>query len=153
MKLKSLFWAVIIILVANVVQAKPQFGRALLFNENWRFNLSDVKEGSQPELNDSKWRLLNLPHDWSVEGIYSPDKASATGYLPGGIAWYRKKFTVPVSEKENKVFIYFEGVYNHSEVFVNGHSVGKRPNGYISFMYDLTPFLSLIHISEPTRPY
>ncbi len=141
MKLKSLFWTVIIILVANVVQAKPQFGRALLFNENWRFNLSDVKEGAQPELNDSKWRLLNLPHDWSVEGVYSPDKASATGYLPGGIAWYRKKFTVPVSEKENKVFIYFEGVYNHSEVFVNGHSVGKRPNGYISFLYDLTPFL------------
>ena len=141
MRLKSFLGATILILAATVVQAKPQFGRALLFNENWRFNLSDEKEGAQPELDDSKWRVLNLPHDWSVEGVYSPDKASATGYLPGGIAWYRKTFTVPDSEKGNNVYIYFEGVYNHSEVFVNGQSVGKRPNGYISFMYDLTPFL------------
>ncbi|MCX6327227.1 MAG: DUF4982 domain-containing protein [Bacteroidia bacterium] len=141
MKIKSLLSAVILFLVTGIVQAKPQFGRALLFNENWRFNLSDEKDGNQPGLNDSKWRLLNLPHDWSVEGVYSPDKASATGYLPGGIAWYRKTFTVPDTEKGNNVFIYFEGVYNHSEVFVNGHSVGKRPNGYISFMYDLTPYI------------
>lgn len=141
MTLKSFLGAAILILAATVVQAKPQFGRALLFNENWRFNLSDEKEGAQPGFNDSKWRLLNLPHDWSVEGVYSPDKASATGYLPGGIAWYRKSFTVPETEKGNDVFIYFEGIYNHSEVFVNGQSVGKRPNGYISFMYNLTPFL------------
>jgi len=141
MTLKSVLGAAILLLAASLLQAKPQFGRALLFNENWRFILSDVKDGSQPGLDDSKWRLLDLPHDWSVEGVYSPDKASATGYLPGGIAWYRKTFTVPVTEKGNNAFIYFEGVYNHSEVFVNGHSVGKRPNGYISFMYDLTPFV------------
>jgi beta-galactosidase len=141
MTIKSFLGAAILILTASVPQAKPQFGRASLFNENWRFILSDVKEGSQPQLDDSKWRLLDLPHDWSVEGVYSPDKASATGYLPGGIAWYRKTFTVPGTEKGNNAFIYFEGVYNHSEVFINGHSLGKRPNGYISFMYDLTPWL------------
>lgn len=141
MTLKSFLGAALIILAATFVQAKPQFGKAFLFNENWRFNLSDVKEGAQPELDDSKWRVLNLPHDWSVEGVYSPDKASATGYLPGGIAWYRKTFTVPETEKGNNVYIYFEGVYNHSEVFINGQPIGIRPNGYISFMYDLTPFL------------
>ncbi|MDO9154916.1 MAG: glycoside hydrolase family 2 TIM barrel-domain containing protein, partial [Paludibacter sp.] len=141
MKLKSFFRVAVFLLVASALQAKPQFGKAVLFNENWRFNLSDVKEGAQPGLDDSKWRQLNLPHDWTVEGVYSPDKASATGYLPGGIAWYRKTFTVPVTEKEKKVYIYFEGIYNHSEVFINGNSVGKRPNGYISFMYDLTPYL------------
>ncbi len=141
MRLKTFLCAVILVIATNVLQAKPQFGKAFLFNEGWRFNLSDVKDGAHPELDDSKWRVLNLPHDWSVEGVYSPDKASATGYLPGGIAWYRKTYTVPETEKGNKVFIYFEGVYNHSEVFVNGQSVGKRPNGYISFMYDLTPFL------------
>jgi len=81
MNIKSFLLVAIIFLATGVIQAKPQFGRALLFNESWRFNLSDVKEGAQPGLDDSKWRLLDLPHDWSVEGVYSPDKASATGYL------------------------------------------------------------------------
>lgn len=141
MKVKLLLSIVVLLLIANTNQAKPQFGRDLLFNDNWRFTLSDVKGGESTSLDDSKWRLLNLPHDWTVEGTYSPDKASATGYLPGGIGWYRKNFIVPESEKGNKTFIYFEGVYNHSEVFINGKTVGKRPNGYISFMYDLTPYI------------
>lgn len=141
MKLKKILGAVAFLLMAATIQAKPQFGQAELFNINWRFYLSDVKEASIPGFDDSKWRQLDLPHDWSVEGTLSPDKASCTGYLPGGIGWYRKTFTVADSEKGKKVFIYFEGVYNHSEVFINGVSVGKRPNGYISFMYDLTPYL------------
>jgi beta-galactosidase/beta-glucuronidase len=141
MRLRLFSSTLFLFLLVNYAQAKPQFGRAFLFNENWKFILSDVKDGAQPGLDDSKWRLLNLPHDWSVEGIYSPDKASCTGYLPGGIAWYRKTFTVSEAEKGNSTFIYFEGVYNHSEVFINGQSLGKRPNGYISFMYDLTPYL------------
>jgi len=140
MKLKLII-GTLAILILNTIQAKPQFGKAILFNDGWRFSLSNEKEGANPKLDDSKWRQLNLPHDWSVEGSYSPDRASCTGYLPGGIGWYRKTFTVPVSEKDKKVYIYFEGVYNHSEVFINGNSVGKRPNGYISFMYDLTPYL------------
>jgi beta-galactosidase len=123
------------------VLAKPQFGKAELFNNNWRFKLSDVKNGADIHLDDSGWRLLNLPHDWTIEGVYSPDRASCSGYLTGGIGWYRKNFTIPASEKDKKIYIYFEGVYNHSEVFINGTSVGKRPNGYISFMYDLTPYL------------
>ncbi|MEI8113290.1 MAG: sugar-binding domain-containing protein [Bacteroidia bacterium] len=140
-KLK-LFLAITAIFIAVViVQAKPQFGKAELFNTNWRFNLSDLKEASSADFDDSKWNVIDLPHDWSVKGTLSPDKASCTGYLPGGIGWYRKSFTVPDSEKGNKVFIYFEGVYNHSEVFINGTSVGKRPNGYISLMYDLTPYI------------
>ncbi|MDP4238431.1 MAG: glycoside hydrolase family 2 TIM barrel-domain containing protein [Bacteroidota bacterium] len=141
MKLKLSFVVAALIFATTMLQAKPQFGKAVLFNENWRFNLSDIKEGANPGLDDSKWRQLDLPHDWSVEGTFSPDKASCTGFLPGGIGWYRKTFTVPANEKNNKVFVYFEGVYNHSEVFINGTSVGKRPNGYISFMYDLTPYL------------
>ncbi len=144
-KLK-LFLAISAIFIAvGIVQAKPQFGRAELFNTNWRFNLSDVKEASTSAFDDSKWSVIDLPHDWSVKGTLSPDKASCTGYFPGGIGWYRKSFTVPDSEKGNKVFIYFEGVYNHSEVFINGISVGKRPNGYISFMYDLTPYIKSGH--------
>ena len=141
MRFKLLLNTLLLLVLMNIVQAKPQFGKALLFNENWKFLLSNIKDGALPGLDDSKWRLLSLPHDWSVEGVCSPDKASCTGYLPGGIAWYRKTFTVPETEKGNNTYIYFEGVYNHSEVFINGHSLGKRPNGYISFMYDLSPYL------------
>ena len=141
MKLKLIYGLTLLILAVSSVNAKPQFGKTQLFNDNWKFTLSDVKDGANPSLDDSKWRALDLPHDWSIEGVYSPDKASCTGYLPGGIGWYRKTFNIPESEKGNKIFIYFEGVYNNSEVFINGNSVGKRPNGYISFMYDMTPFL------------
>ncbi|HNW55249.1 MAG TPA: glycoside hydrolase family 2, partial [Bacteroidales bacterium] len=139
--MKKIIATSIILWVTIAASAKPQFGTAVNFNQNWRFILSDVKEGSKPGLDDSHWRMLDVPHDWSVEGLYSPDRASCTGYLPGGIGWYRKTFEVPESEKGRKVFIYFEGVYNQSEVFINGTSVGKRPNGYISFMYDLTPYI------------
>lgn len=142
MKMKTFLWGVVFTLFAASVQAKPQFGQAELFNKNWKFHLSDNKEAAEPSFDDARWRNLNLPHDWSVEGPYSPDKASCTGYLPGGIGWYRKSFVVPESRKGEKVFIYFEGVYNRSEVFINGVSVGKRPNGYISFMYDLTPYIN-----------
>lgn len=143
MKQKFIFAIVVFLIATNSIQSKPQFGKALLFNADWQFNLSDVNDGANPALDDSKWRQLNLPHDWSVEGTYSPDRASCTGYLPGGIGWYRKTFTVPPTEKGKSVFIYFEGVYNRSEVFINGISVGKRPNGYVSFMYDLTPHLKI----------
>ncbi|MHB9143393.1 MAG: glycoside hydrolase family 2, partial [Paludibacter sp.] len=85
MKVKLFLTTAFVFLAVTALQAKPQFGRDLLFNDNWRFMLSDVKEAANPDLDDSKWRLLNLPHDWTVEGVYSPDKASATGYLPGGI--------------------------------------------------------------------
>lgn len=84
---------------------------------------------------------MQLPHDWSVKLPLSPTLASATGYLPGGIGWYQKKIDIPASEKGEQFYLYFEGVYNRSEVFVNGKSVGYRPNGYISFSYDITPFI------------
>jgi beta-galactosidase len=137
-----LFAACLLLTVFSApIYAKPQFGDASLFNHQWKFSLTDPKEAAQPGFDDSKWRTLDLPHDWSVEGTYSPDKASCTGYLPGGIAWYRKSFEVPSDKQGEKVYIYFEGIYNRSEVFINGQSVGFRPNGYVSFMYDLTPHI------------
>jgi beta-galactosidase len=142
MTLKSFSTAMLLLLATLAINAKPQFGNADLFNHNWRFMLSDVKDGANPALDDSKWRTLNLPHDWSIEGVYSPDKASCTGYLPGGIGWYRNSFTVGDDKKGQKVYVYFEGVYNRSEVYINGQLVGKRPNGYISFLYDLTPYIN-----------
>ncbi len=120
-------------------QAQVSFGNAAIFNEDWLFQLGDDAGMAAHEFDDSEWRRLDLPHDWSIEGQLSPTLASCTGYLPGGIAWYRKHFTV--QDDAPRHYIYFEGVYNRSEVYLNGHLLGKRPNGYISFMYDMTPYL------------
>lgn len=127
-----------LLIVATAIQAQVSFGKSELINSEWKFINSDTKEAQQKDFNDEKWRSVNLPHDWSIEGVLSPDKASATGFLPGGIAWYRKVLEIPIDKKEQKVFIYFEGVYNRSDVYINGKHLGHRPNGYISFMYDIT---------------
>ncbi|KAA8486386.1 beta-galactosidase [Arcticibacter tournemirensis] len=113
------------------------------FNKGWKFFAGDEKEASKVNYKDAFWRSLNVPHDWSIEGDFSnfnPAKPEG-GALPTGIAWYRKSFVVPSSSKGKNVSITFDGVYQHSEVWVNGKYLGKRPNGYISFSYDLTPYL------------
>jgi beta-galactosidase len=114
------------------------------FTENWKFQLGDIEKASQPEFVDSDWRILNLPHDWSIEGEFSEDHPTKVngGALPAGIGWYRKSFKVEQSWKEKHVFIDFDGVYRNSEVWINGHYLGKRPYGYSSFRYDLTSFLN-----------
>lgn len=117
--------------------------RKQLFDSGWSFHLGDTDNGQNVDLDDSKWRLLDLPHDWSVEGVVDVKNPSGNdgGYYPTGIAWYRKTFSVPVSSKGKKIYVYFEGVYMDSEVFVNGKSLGRRPYGYSSFFYDMTPLL------------
>ena len=127
------------VLACPAIKAQVSFGEARKFNDGWLFNLSDDSLSRRNDYDDKGWRRLDLPHDWSVEGQLSPSLASCTGYLPGGIGWYRKHFTV--TDDAPRHYIYFEGAYNRSEVYLNGHLLGKRPNGYISFMYDMTPFL------------
>src|ERR1700730_15536192 len=124
--------------------ANPRPGRTVSFNDDWRFYLGDVGSGQNPELDDSQWRILNLPHDWSIEGEFS-EKNPATpggGALPGGIGWYRKTFSISDNAKAKKVFVDFDGVYRNSEVWINGHYLGKRPYGFSSFQYDLSPYLN-----------
>ncbi len=113
------------------------------FNKNWKFNLGEVTDGHDVKLDDTQWRVLNVPHDWSIEGEFSPDHPAGTGggALPGGIGWYRKSFSIPNTDKGKLVFIDFDGVYRNSEVWINGHYLGKRPYGYTSFRYELTPYL------------
>jgi hypothetical protein len=113
------------------------------FDEQWRFHKGDVNGAEQTGFDDARWRKLNLPHDWSIEGPYSKDNASGTGFLPGGVGWYRKTFALPESVKGRKVFVEFDGVYRDSDVWINGHHLGHRPYGYSSFEYDLTPHLNL----------
>ena len=114
------------------------------FDAGWKFDLKDSSVFIQTNYEDSHWRLLNLPHDWSIEGTFSPDNPAGIsgGALPGGIGWYRKSFLLPCSDSLRNIFITFDGVYHNSEVYINGHFLGKRPNGYISFQYELTPYLN-----------
>ncbi|HKI46283.1 MAG TPA: beta-galactosidase GalB [Balneolales bacterium] len=113
------------------------------FDQAWRFHLGDVNEAQIPGYNDSQWRELNLPHDWSIEGTFSKDNPAGVGggALPGGIGWYRKTFTVPAADQGKQVFVDFDGVYRDSQVWINGHYLGMRPYGYSSFRYELTPYL------------
>lgn len=117
------------------------FGNSKKINDNWKFILQDTPDAQNATYNDSKWQTVTVPHDWSIKGRLSPTLTSCTGFLPGGIGWYRKTVNIPSTKQGEKVYLYFEGVYNRSEVFINGHSLGKRPNGYISFAYDATPFV------------
>lgn len=114
------------------------------FNESWRFELDDSSQFSTVSFNDSEWRLLDLPHDWSIEGEFNKDNPAGIGggALPGGTGWYRKTFNLSESDTNKRVYITFDGVYKNSEVYINGNLIGKRPNGYISFQYDLTPYLN-----------
>ncbi|HNX65560.1 MAG TPA: beta galactosidase jelly roll domain-containing protein, partial [Bacteroidales bacterium] len=113
------------------------------FDQGWRFTLSGDENSWKPETDDSSWRLLDLPHDWSVEGDFNPNNPATTGggALPGGTGWYRKSFTLKAADKDKVIYIDFDGVYRNSEVWINGHYLGKRPYGYSSFRYDMTPFL------------
>lgn len=115
------------------------------FNNNWKFHLGDDSLAKNTNFNDSKWRTLNLPHDWSIEQNFSSTAAATNqgGSLPGGIGWYRKTFTVPSSSINKITRIEFDGVYKNSEVWINGHYLGKRPYGYINFSYDLTAYLNI----------
>lgn len=139
MKTRRTLLTLLTSLIGLATFAQVSFGNADKFNSEWRFVLADDSTAYRPDFNDSRWRPLTLPHDWSVESAPSQALASCTGYLPGGIGWYRKHFTV--NDDAARHYIYFEGVYNRSDVYLNGHHLGHRPNGYVSFMYDLTPYL------------
>jgi len=146
--MKNLFWSCLLglSLITLTQQCFSQTRNARTisnFGKDWKFKLGDNSGAEGVSFDDSSWRKLNLPHDWSIEGEFS-DKNPATpggGALPGGIGWYRKTFTLSAEELKRSVFIDFDGVYQNSEIWINGHSVGKRYYGYSSFRYDLTPYL------------
>lgn len=139
--MKRLFFYTVFLLVCSIVSA--QVRTVIDFNKDWKFFLGDDSTAMQSGFNDAKWPKLNLPHDWSIESNFIKEAPATNqgGSLPGGIGWYRKTFTLPVSAREKKVNIEFDGVYKNSEVWINGHYLGKRPYGYINFSYDLTPWL------------
>src|SRR5436190_22326001 len=98
----------------------------VLFNKDWKFYPGDDSLAKAPQFNDVTWRKLDLPHDWSIEGEFSEKNPTTfnEGALPAGIGWYRKTFTLPASSKNKLVRIVFDGVYQNSQVWINGHYLG-----------------------------
>jgi beta-galactosidase len=116
------------------------------FDADWRFVLADSAHMADVDYNDSHWRKLSLPHDWAIEGDFYAGNPSGAGggALPGGVGWYRKTFSIPLTPSQDggtSCFIEFDGVYMNSTVYVNGQKVGFRPYGYSSFEYDITEYL------------
>ena len=136
--------------------------RVVNVDVGWLFTLTDYVSSpyaatgladsvllATPDYADADWRALNVPHDWAIEGKFSKDNPSGTGggALPGGIGWYRKHFTLASLgldglADDERFLIRFDGVYMNSTVWLNGHELGTRPYGYISFEYDMTPYIN-----------
>lgn len=125
---------------------KPQLTKRkhIPFHHDWLFCEGNTAGAHQPSYSDTQWRLLDVPHDWSIEKPFDPDMphGGSQGYLPRWtVGWYRKHFTVDASHYNQLVYIQFDGIHHNSEVWINGHYLGKRPYGYVTFQYDLTPYL------------
>ena len=114
------------------------------FDSDWRFHRGELAGADKIEFDDSAWRRLDVPHDWSIEGPFDKDNPTrgSGGFLPAGIGWYRKHFTLPTSDANRRVFIEFDGVMANSDVWINGFHLGRRPYGYVSFSYELTGHLN-----------
>jgi beta-galactosidase len=137
--LKKIILSLFLVVQINSLYSQG-FGQSTKITD-WKFNLGDVKLGENELLDDSKWEDVQIPHDWSVKQFASPHLSSCTGFLPGGIGWYRTKIEIPTVTGNKRYYLYFKGVYNRSEVYINGSWLGKQYDGYISFMYDITPYI------------
>lgn len=143
--------AMIFIFTFIQATAQPQLKRNNLFDFGWRFHLGGALGAEGPSFNDSQWRLVDLPHDWSIEdlpGTTSPFNIEAIsqvngGFTTGGTAWYRKSFTIPQDLKDKHFILMFEGVYMNAEIWLNGELLGKHPYGYTSFWFDISGKLKL----------
>ncbi len=109
------------------------------FNDNWQFKFDTANTPDEEGLATAQWSNVQLPHDWSIELNF--DETSPGASLRGGTGLYRKYFTLDNSDQGKNIFIDFDGVYMSSTVWINGQKLGTRPFGYISFRYDLTPYL------------
>ncbi len=135
------FTALAFLTFASVLIISAQNSRRMVsFDADWLFLKADAENAEKPELSDAAWRKLNVPHDWSIEGPFDEKNLTggAGGFLPSGVSWYRKHFTVDAKDKGKRFFVEFDGVMGISDVWINGVHLGKRPSGYISFEYDLT---------------
>jgi len=149
--MKKMLYIALLLLINTHLIAQDFFQRNILFDNDWLFYRGGQVGAEKPSFDDSSWRTLDLPHDWSIEdlpGTKSPfdQKAIAqqsTGFTVGGTGWYRKHFLIPEKHKGQRIMIRFDGVYSNAEIWVNGQSVGKQPYGYSTFEFDVSGKIKL----------
>jgi beta-galactosidase len=152
------FFLFLLLFIVTAIAGRTQSAsptRVSSFDGGWRFIKANPAGADQPGYDDSRWRTLDLPHDWSIEDLPDPTKDSiagpfskasiskmGTGYTIGGTAWYRKSFTINDADKGKTAYLQFDGVYMNADVWINGKHVGNHPYGFTSFGYDITPYLN-----------
>src|SRR6266536_5986636 len=145
------YWLLLSLLVAMLsiapaVSSQPAAHARVTssFDSDWRLLKGDAPGAEKADFDDSAWRKLDVPHDWSIEGPFDEKNPTggAGGFLPAGVGWYRKYFSLPAKYAGRRVFIDFDGVMANSDVWINGFHLGRRPYGYVSFRYELTDHLN-----------
>lgn len=112
--------------------------RSTLFNENWKFHRGDLKNAQAIDFDDTSWENVNLPHDYSIDQEFSTNGEAESGFLPGGVGWYRKAFVVPQKYQDKQLMVEFDGAYMNAEVYLNGKKLGEHPYGYTAFAFNLS---------------
>src|ERR1039458_1296823 len=127
------------VVLASLAISTAGAREVLSFDDGWRFLKADAPDAEQPGFDDSNWKAVSVPHDWSIAGPFAEtNKTGGAGaFLPSGVAWYRKHFSLPSEDLGRRVFVEFDGVMQNSDVWINGFHLGHRPNGYVSFRYEL----------------
>lgn len=134
--IKHLFLVICYTLVlSNAIFAQNRLQRTKFnFNSDWKVFVGDKKEATASDFDDASWKKVTLPYAWNEDDAFKKDIANHTT----GIAWYRKHFKLPVSAKEQKVFLEFEGIRQAGEFYLNGISIGLHENGVMAFGFDVT---------------
>lgn len=110
----------------------------ITLNEGWRFHYGDVPEAWYKGYDDQDWEKVFLPHDWSVHMPFRQEYSSGTGYLAGGVGWYRVRFSLPEAYRGKRIRVVFDGIYKNSRIWCNSYHLGKRPYGYSEISYDIS---------------
>ncbi len=144
----------ILILVAGCQRKKDFSDREMNFDSGWKFYRGNIPGAEAMDFDDSQWCTLDLPHDWTIEDLPASKDTTqigpftknsiggtATGFTVGEVGWYRKTFTLDKSAKNKKIQVYFDGVYQEADVWINAQHVGFHAYGYTPFYFNLTPYI------------
>lgn len=124
------------------VGSSVELERAVDFNADWKFYLGTSDSAQNTGFDDSSWKSVTLPHDFSISQDFAPSGEAESGFLPGGTGWYRKHFVLPEAAKSKSILLNFDGVYTDAYVYVNGTQVGEHHYGYTAFSFDISDYVT-----------
>lgn len=110
----------------------------ILFNFDWKFKLGETTDAESPQMDDSDWRTLDLPHDFQIEMPWNEKASRGRGFKDMATAWYRKTFNADSAWQGHRVILDFEGILLHGDAYLNGQKIGGTDYGYLGFEADIT---------------